>query len=173
MLAMIAVMYPQASACARRIKEVIDSPKSFDEDEIDPKKTELFTNRKTRGIVKFNDVTFAYPDSEKPCISNISFETKPFEYEVLSKPKSEPKKTNIDELFKYDHSRIDLERIKANSESQRAIISGLSEFLKKIEIEKNKLQQKREEIEKKNQLAKQIINQGYDREKSFEFEKRN
>ena len=77
MLAMIAVMYPQASACARRIKEVIDSPKSFDEDEIDPKKTELFTNRKTRGIVKFNDVTFAYPDSEKPCISNISFKTKP------------------------------------------------------------------------------------------------
>lgn len=77
MLAMIAVMYPQASACARRIKEVIDSPKSFDEDKIDPKKTELFTNRKTRGIVKFNDVTFAYPDSEKPCISNISFETKP------------------------------------------------------------------------------------------------
>lgn len=77
MLAMIAVMYPQASACARRIKEVIDSPKSFDEDEIDPKKTELFTNRKTRGIVKFNDVTFAYPDGEKPCISNISFETKP------------------------------------------------------------------------------------------------
>ena len=77
MLAMIAVMYPQASACARRIKEVIDSPKSFDEEEIDPKKTELFTNRKTRGIVKFNDVTFAYPDGEKPCISNISFETKP------------------------------------------------------------------------------------------------
>ncbi len=77
MLAMIAVMYPQASACARRIKEVIDSPKSFDEDEIDSKKTELFINRKTRGIVKFNDVTFAYPDSEKPCISNISFETKP------------------------------------------------------------------------------------------------
>ena len=77
MLAMIAVMYPQASACARRIKEVIDSPKSFDEDEIDPKKTELFTNRKTRGIIKFNDVTFAYPDGEKPCISNISFETKP------------------------------------------------------------------------------------------------
>lgn len=77
MLAMIAVMYPQASACARRIKEVIDSPKSFDEDEIDPKKTELFINRKTRGIVKFNDVTFAYPDGEKPCISNISFETKP------------------------------------------------------------------------------------------------
>ena len=77
MLAMIAVMYPQASACARRIKEVIDSPKSFDEDEIDPKKTELFTNRKTRGIIKFNDVTFAYPDGEKPCISNISFKTKP------------------------------------------------------------------------------------------------
>lgn len=77
MLAMIAVMYPQASACARRIKEVIDSPKSFDEDEIDHKKTELFTNRKTRGIIKFNDVTFAYPDGEKPCISNISFETKP------------------------------------------------------------------------------------------------
>ncbi|KFB07473.1 hypothetical protein [Malacoplasma iowae] len=105
--------------------------------------------------------------------NEISFETKPFEKDFDNKNKKETKKSNIDNLFKYDHSRIDLGRIKANSESQRAIISGLSEFLKKIEVEKSKLQQKREEIEKKNELAKQIISQGYARENSFDFEKRN
>lgn len=141
----------------------------------DLEKENLYKNIYDDVVSNDNNLNDALKVNEDLNLSSneISFETKPFEYEVLSKPKSEPKKTNIDELFKYDHSRIDLERIKANSESQRAIISGLSEFLKKIEIEKNKLQQKREEIEKKNQLAKQIINQGYDREKSFEFEKRN
>lgn len=77
MLAMIAVMYPQASACAKRISEVLDAPKSFDEEEYSEEKKNLYLNRKSRGIIKFDNVTFAYPDSNKSCISNISFETKP------------------------------------------------------------------------------------------------
>lgn len=77
MLAMIAVMYPQASACAKRISEVLNAPKSFDEEIYSNEKKELYLNRKSRGVIKFDNVTFAYPDSNKSCISNISFETKP------------------------------------------------------------------------------------------------
>lgn len=77
MLAMIAIMFPQASACARRINEVIDLKNAFDEETIDPEKRELYNSRKTRGIIKFDNVSFAYPESTEPCIANISFETKP------------------------------------------------------------------------------------------------
>lgn len=77
MLAMIAIMFPQASACARRINEVIDLKNTFDEETIDPEKRKLYDSRKTRGIIKFDNVSFAYPESKEPCLANISFETKP------------------------------------------------------------------------------------------------
>lgn len=77
MLAMIALMFPQASACAKRINEILDTPKSFDEIPEDSEKTKLYNERKSKGIIKFDNVTFTYPDSDKPCISNISLETKP------------------------------------------------------------------------------------------------
>ena len=77
MLAMIAIMFPQASACARRINEVIDLKNTFDEETIDLEKRKLYDSRKTRGIIKFDNVSFAYPESKEPCLANISFETKP------------------------------------------------------------------------------------------------
>lgn len=77
MLAMIAIMFPQASACARRINEVIDLKNTFNEETIDSKKRKLYDSRKTRGIIKFDNVSFAYPESKEPCLANISFETKP------------------------------------------------------------------------------------------------
>lgn len=77
MLAMIAIMFPQASACARRINEVIDLKNTFDEETINPEKRKLYDSRKTRGIIKFDNVSFAYPESKEPCLANISFETKP------------------------------------------------------------------------------------------------
>lgn len=77
MLAMIAIMFPQASACARRINEVIDLKNAFDEETIDPEKQKVYNSRTTKGIIKFNNVSFAYPDSTEPCLANISFETKP------------------------------------------------------------------------------------------------
>ena len=77
MLAMVAVFFPQASACSRRINEILDLKNDFDEEEIDPEKTKLYENRNANGVLKFDNVSFAYPDSEQPCITDISFETKP------------------------------------------------------------------------------------------------
>lgn len=164
-----------------KIDEAFESSETlFEENEspvnmFDLEKENLYKNIYDDVVTSDNNLNDALKiDEDINFVNNeISFETEKFEKEVLDKPKFETKKNNLNDLFKYDHSRIDLDRIKANSESQKAIINGLSEFLKKIEIEKNKLQQKRDEIEKKNQLAKQIITQGYDREKAMNFEKRN
>lgn len=77
MLAMIFVMLPQASACSKRIAEVLNVKDNEQIDNVDKEEYEKFKNKTTRGILAFNNVTFTYPDSDTPCIENISFKTKP------------------------------------------------------------------------------------------------
>ena len=77
MLAMIFVMLPQASACSKRIAEVLDVKDNEQIDSVDKEEYEKFKNKTTRGVLAFNNVTFTYPDSDTPCIENISFKTKP------------------------------------------------------------------------------------------------
>lgn len=77
MLAMIFVMLPQASACSKRIAEVLDLKDNEQIDNVDKEEYEKFKNKTTRGVLAFNNVTFTYPDSDTPCIENISFTTKP------------------------------------------------------------------------------------------------
>ena len=77
MLAMIFVMLPQASACSKRIAEVLDVKDNEQIDNVDKEEYEKFKSKTTRGVLAFNNVTFTYPDSDTPCIENISFKTKP------------------------------------------------------------------------------------------------
>lgn len=77
MLAMIFVMLPQASACSKRIAEVLDVKDNEQIDNVDKEEYKKFKNKTTRGVLAFNNVTFTYPDSDTPCIENISFKTKP------------------------------------------------------------------------------------------------
>ena len=77
MLAMIFVMLPQASACSRRISEVLNIKDNEQVNTVDEKEYEKFKNKTKRGVLSFNNVTFTYPDSDTPCIENISFTTKP------------------------------------------------------------------------------------------------
>ena len=77
MLAMIFVMQPQASACSRRISEVLNIKDNEQVNTVDEKEYEKFKNKAKRGVLSFNNVTFTYPDSDTPCIENISFTTKP------------------------------------------------------------------------------------------------
>ena len=77
MLAMIFIMLPQASACSKRIAEVLDVKDNEQIDNVDKEEYEKFKNKTTRGLLAFNNVTFTYPDSDTPCIENISFKTKP------------------------------------------------------------------------------------------------
>ena len=77
MLAMIFIMLPQASACSKRIAEVLDVKDNEQIDNVDKEEHEKFKNKTTRGVLAFNNVTFTYPDSDTPCIENVSFKTKP------------------------------------------------------------------------------------------------
>jgi len=75
MLTMISVMLPRASVAAGRIDEVIDTGLSINDTE-NTKDNEL---KNCKGIVKFDNVSFAYPDAEKNTVENISFAAKPGE----------------------------------------------------------------------------------------------
>ncbi len=76
MLAMLLIIIPQAFASIKRINEVINCQDSVKDYVFKDDEEEKFNNRE-KGIIEFKNVTFAYPDSEVPCIKNISFKTKP------------------------------------------------------------------------------------------------
>ena len=76
MLAMLLIMIPQAFASIKRINEVINCQDSIKDYTFTKDEEEKFLNRE-KGVIEFKNVTFAYPDSNIPCIKNISFKTKP------------------------------------------------------------------------------------------------
>ena len=73
MFANIFIMYPRASVSANRLKEVLEKQSSINPNENGVQVTE------TGGYITFDNVSFAYPDADKPVLKNISFESKPGE----------------------------------------------------------------------------------------------
>ncbi|MCQ2529383.1 MAG: ABC transporter ATP-binding protein, partial [Saccharofermentans sp.] len=73
MIGMIFIMIPRAGVAADRIVEVIDTEVSLK----DPETNRDEELKKAKGVLAFNDVTFAYPGSDEPAVTNISFEAKP------------------------------------------------------------------------------------------------
>lgn len=67
MLAMIFMMVPRAQVSADRINEVLDTPITIKEKNTKSPKTNV------KGKVEFKNVTFQYPDADKPLLKNISF----------------------------------------------------------------------------------------------------
>lgn len=77
MFAMVFIMVPQAVASLGRINAIMhlesgeaisETSKEFDEE---------LKNSSLKGVIEFKDVSFAYPDSNLPCIEHISFKTTP------------------------------------------------------------------------------------------------
>ncbi len=79
MFSMMFVIIPRASVSAARINEVIDMVPDID-DPLTPLGKDV--NDK-KGYVEFKDVTFSYPNAEKPVLSNISFFAKPGEVTAI------------------------------------------------------------------------------------------
>lgn len=77
MLAMIIIMLPQALASSNRINEVLNLEDPINDNELDKEINDQFIARGSKGVLKFDNVSFTYPGSNVPAISNISFETKP------------------------------------------------------------------------------------------------
>lgn len=71
-IAMIAIFIPRADVAAKRIFEVIDTPLLIS----DPQASESTTEK---GTVRFNNVSFAYPNAEENVLKGISFTAKPGE----------------------------------------------------------------------------------------------
>ncbi|HOC80885.1 MAG TPA: ABC transporter ATP-binding protein [Bacilli bacterium] len=72
MFSMLLINIPRAGVSARRINQVLDT-KIIIKDPDSP----LEITSKDYGHVRFEDVTFAFPDSQVPTLQNITFEAKP------------------------------------------------------------------------------------------------
>lgn len=66
MLLMMFIMLPRAMVSAKRINEVLDTPDSITDPEVEKQTTET-------GTVEFRDVSFRYPDADGYVIKDISF----------------------------------------------------------------------------------------------------
>lgn len=71
MLSMMSVMLPRAGVAADRIQEIIDTDVTV-QDVAGANKLEA-----PRGVVKYDNVAFAYPGADENVLENISFEAKP------------------------------------------------------------------------------------------------
>ena len=75
MITMISVMLPRAGVAADRIEEVLAvEPSITDKEEV--KDNELSD---AKGVVRFNHVSFRYPNADEDALSDIDFEAKPGE----------------------------------------------------------------------------------------------
>jgi len=73
-ISFIFIMVPRASVSAQRVAEVIDTEPLIK----DPQNPIAFPVD-TRGLIKFDDVTFSYPGADSPVLQNISFTAGPGE----------------------------------------------------------------------------------------------
>ena len=68
MMSMMSIQLPRAVVSANRVKEVLETQPSIQ----DPKEPVCFDDNK-RGEVRFNNVSFYYPEADEAALKNISF----------------------------------------------------------------------------------------------------
>ena len=69
LLAAVIMMFPNAYACAGRIREVLETENSMRDGDT--------AEGAEKSSIEFRNVTFAYPGAEEPVLQNISFRTGP------------------------------------------------------------------------------------------------
>ncbi|MFN7984112.1 MAG: ABC transporter ATP-binding protein [Vicinamibacterales bacterium] len=79
MVAAMFIIFPRASAAAKRINEVLDLHPSVG----DPTTPAEPRHTNVRGRVEFENVSFQYPGAEEPAISGISFSANPGEMTAI------------------------------------------------------------------------------------------
>ena len=75
-LSMVLVMLPRASVAADRICAVLDKPLSI-VDPQDPAAPDRTGDAPMRGVIRFDDVSFRYPDADADAVEHVSFSTAP------------------------------------------------------------------------------------------------
>ena len=72
LLSMVFIMVPRAAVSVKRVGEVLDTLPSI----VDPQSPQKLPSDAT-GKIEFKDVTFTYPDSDLPVLSNLNFTAEP------------------------------------------------------------------------------------------------
>jgi len=122
MLSMIFVNLPRASASAQRIAEVLRTEPSI-KDPAAPQAAEL-----PQGVVRFEQVTFAYPGAEKPVVSDISFTAQPGQVTALIGGTGSGKSTILELLLRFhdpDSGRITVDGVDIRQLTQRDLRSRM------------------------------------------------
>lgn len=70
LFSMVFIMYPRAAVSASRIQELLEADPLIKNPENGVKETEI------KGLLEFDNVTFAYPDGEADVLKNVSFTAK-------------------------------------------------------------------------------------------------
>ncbi|BBF43894.1 lipid A export ATP-binding/permease protein MsbA [Lachnospiraceae bacterium KM106-2] len=73
MLTMISIMFPRAAVSAKRIDEVLKTPNQIQ----DPEHSEITESTSTTGVLKFNHVSFRYPNADENVLHDIDFTALP------------------------------------------------------------------------------------------------
>ncbi len=73
MISMMFIMIPRAAVSADRIAELLESECTIN----DPASPKHFENGHAKGVVKFENVCFAYPNADENVLENISFTALP------------------------------------------------------------------------------------------------
>lgn len=73
MISMMFIMIPRAAVSADRIAQLLDSECAIK----DPADPVHFENHRAKGLIRFEDVSFAYGDAEEPVLQHISFTARP------------------------------------------------------------------------------------------------
>jgi ATP-binding cassette subfamily B multidrug efflux pump len=77
MAVMMAILLPRAVASAERVEEILDTAPAI----TDP--THPIRPAHPSGVVRFEDVTFGYPGSERPVLERLSFTLEPGEMSAI------------------------------------------------------------------------------------------
>lgn len=123
MISVISVMLPRAGVAAGRINEVIDMENTIRDPE-HPRDGE----KPLRGIVRFEDVSFRYPDSEADVLEHISFTARPGETTAIIGSTGSGKSTLLNlipRLFDVTSGRITLDGIDIRELTQHKLRSLL------------------------------------------------
>jgi len=119
----IFLVIPRATASAARINEVLDTfPEIKDiSGEIQPERTQMKTKR---GHVEFKDVTFSYPEAERPVLSNISFSAAPGEVTAIIGSTGSGKSTLVSlmlRLYDVDSGSILIDGVDVREMNQKSL----------------------------------------------------
>ena len=77
MLSMIFIVYPRASVSANRINEVLQMEYSI------TNKDNSIKNTTKKGYIEFKNVSFSFPNADKPALHNICFKSNPDEVTAI------------------------------------------------------------------------------------------